>query len=236
MTLDYITIPTAILRLKDLNLRQKLLLALIITFDENGLKMGNEAIAELLEIWPCRVSGLLKDMEVKSYIQVDNHQSRYRVIYLSKSAKVDELLLITKSISKDILLITKSKSTYHQTDNIIKRKGPKRAHKAQKPVCDNETFDQFWESYPKKVAKVETQEAWAKLNPTPELVKQIIAAVERQKQTRQWLEDNGRYVQNPTTWLNKKRWTDELPDNEFSTHEATEEEVEVLIREGVLPS
>jgi len=121
MTLDYIRIPTAILRLKDLNLRQKLLLALVISFGGNGLKMGNEEIAELLGIWPCRVSGLIKDLQVKDYVQVKNSQSRWRTIYLSKSAKVDEILLITKSTSKKALLITKSKDTFHESENITKR-------------------------------------------------------------------------------------------------------------------
>jgi hypothetical protein len=55
MTLEYITVPVVVLRLKDLNMLQKLLLALVITFNEQGLKLSNEAIAELFEVWHCRV-------------------------------------------------------------------------------------------------------------------------------------------------------------------------------------
>lgn len=121
MTLTYLRIPIVVLKLPDLNLREKLLLGLIISFNSEGLKMSNETLGEILNIWPSRVSGLFKDMEVKNYIQVDNQQSRYRTIYLSKSAKVDELLLTTKRNSKNILLTTKVEATCYQSRNITER-------------------------------------------------------------------------------------------------------------------
>jgi DNA-binding MarR family transcriptional regulator len=120
MTLDYITIPIAVLTLSDLNIRQKLLLALVICFNDKGLRLSNKELAGFLDVWPSRVSKLLKDMESKNYIRVDNHQSRYRIIYLLQSAKVDELLLATKRKSKNVLLATKVEATCYQSRNISK--------------------------------------------------------------------------------------------------------------------
>jgi hypothetical protein len=37
----------------------------------------------------------------------------------------------------------------------------------------------------------------------------ILAAVERQKQSREWLKDQGEYIPHPPTWLNGRRWDDD---------------------------
>ena len=69
-------------------------------------------------------------------------------------------------------------------------------------------FDEFWKTYPKKVAKAQAQKAWSKLKPDKALLTVIIEALERQKQSAQWLRDNGQYIPYPATWLNGKRWED----------------------------
>lgn len=72
-------------------------------------------------------------------------------------------------------------------------------------------FDQFWSSYPKKVGKQAALKAWKKLRPNKDLHSKIMVAVESQKKSEQWKTENGRYIPNPTTWLNQGRWDDELP-------------------------
>ena len=88
VTLDFITIPTAILKLDNLNLRQKLLLALVLSFNNKGFRLSNQAIGEILDIEAERVSKLLADIERKDYVRISNAQSRWRTIYLSEKAKV----------------------------------------------------------------------------------------------------------------------------------------------------
>lgn len=96
-------------------------------------------------------------------------------------------------------------------------------------------FDTFWATYPKKKAKAKALDVWEKLNPTEELTKTIIAAVERQKQSPQWRKDNGQYIPHPATWLNQRRWEDESLDigSILGTHEASEEEIAALEKAGV---
>jgi hypothetical protein len=71
-------------------------------------------------------------------------------------------------------------------------------------------FDDFWASYPKKTAKADAQRAWAKLNPSEALKSTIVSRVEEAKQSEQWQRDNGRYIPYPATYLNGRRWEDEI--------------------------
>jgi hypothetical protein len=39
----------------------------------------------------------------------------------------------------------------------------------------------------------------------------MIGAIEERRKTEQWQKDSGQFIPNPTTWLNQRRWEDELP-------------------------
>jgi hypothetical protein len=71
----------------------------------------------------------------------------------------------------------------------------------------------FWECYPLKVKKPKAQAAFLKLKPDRVLLDRMLAAIDRQLQSRAWRKDNGRYIPHPATWLNNKQWEDEIqPD------------------------
>ncbi len=67
-------------------------------------------------------------------------------------------------------------------------------------------FADFWEAYPRKVGKSECFKAWKKLNPSSELFEKIMTAVKAQSNSEQWNRESGRFIPNPLTWLNGKRW------------------------------
>lgn len=77
-------------------------------------------------------------------------------------------------------------------------------------------FNRFWRLYPArngvKQGKSPALNIWkqAKLEPQADA---ICAALERLKQTRDWQKDNGRYIPQARTFLNQKRWDDEITDN-----------------------
>lgn len=73
-----------------------------------------------------------------------------------------------------------------------------------------ESFERFWSCYPRKTAKQNALKAWLKLKPDEALVNGILSALERFKKTEQWLRDNGRYIPYPATWLEDRRWEDEV--------------------------
>ena len=71
-------------------------------------------------------------------------------------------------------------------------------------------FDEFWQEYPKKIGKGYAFECFKKIKPTKELVDIMIEAIKKQKKSDMWKRDKGQYIPNPSTWLNQKRWEDDL--------------------------
>ena len=71
-------------------------------------------------------------------------------------------------------------------------------------------FADFWEAYPKKVGKQEAEKAFRKAFPAGDEHNVTIPAIERHKRSAQWTKDGGQFIPNPATWLNQKRWEDEL--------------------------
>ena len=69
-------------------------------------------------------------------------------------------------------------------------------------------FEQFYEQYPKKEKKEDTKKWFFKNKPTDELFNQMMEALNKFKRTKQW--QNKQYIPLPITWLNQKRWEDEI--------------------------
>lgn len=76
-----------------------------------------------------------------------------------------------------------------------------------KEVKVSDGFSEFWSAYPRKVGKSEAGKAWQKHKPDLAVV---LKALEAQKQSDQWQRDGGKFIPHPSTWLNQKRWEDEV--------------------------
>lgn len=78
-------------------------------------------------------------------------------------------------------------------------------------VCESSAietaFEEFWAAYPKKVGKKDAFKAFQKVHAAERHL--LVPAVEMQKQSRQWQAEGGRFIPNPSTWLNQGRWLDE---------------------------
>lgn len=74
-----------------------------------------------------------------------------------------------------------------------------------------ELFAEFWTAYPKKVAKSAGEKAFKALGVTEPLLADILAGVNRWKQSEQWTKDGGQFIPNPATFLNGRRWEDQVP-------------------------
>jgi hypothetical protein len=75
------------------------------------------------------------------------------------------------------------------------------------------SFQKFWGVYPKKVAKDAALKAFKKLAPDESLLNKIVSSVESFTQTRDWQKEDGQFIPNPATWLNGRRWEDEIAGN-----------------------
>lgn len=72
-----------------------------------------------------------------------------------------------------------------------------------------ERFSRFWEKYPKKRGKGAAERAWSKIKPDEMLFQVILAALDHQRGSPDWIKAGGRFVPNPATWLNERRWEDD---------------------------
>lgn len=80
------------------------------------------------------------------------------------------------------------------------------------PIVPQGTFERFWQAYPKKVGKEAAYKAFMKIRGVS--VETMLKAIETQRRSDQWRNDNGRFIPNPATWLNQGRWEDELVQTE----------------------
>lgn len=71
----------------------------------------------------------------------------------------------------------------------------------------DEDFQKFWSAYPKKVGKQTAKKAFQKADVPMDV---LLTALDQQKQLAQWKKDGGQYIPNPATWLNQRRWEDEI--------------------------
>ena len=77
-----------------------------------------------------------------------------------------------------------------------------------------ELFAEFWQTYPKerRTGKGAVVKAWMKIGVDALLSAKMVQALEKLKLTEQWNRDGGKYIPMPTTWLNQRRWEDDIPE------------------------
>ncbi|GAB5339682.1 hypothetical protein [Pseudomonas fluorescens] len=94
------------------------------------------------------------------------------------------------------------------------KQGLKKAVSTENPSSNSvdplEEFESFWKLYPNGKGKQEAVLAWKKLKPDADLRQTLFAALANHSLSRDWTKDDGQYVPMASTWLNKKRYLDEL--------------------------
>lgn len=71
-------------------------------------------------------------------------------------------------------------------------------------------FDDFYLKYPKKVSKDLTKKWFIKNKPDKELLNLIMISLDKHIKCEQWTKEDGKFIPMPSTWLNQKRWEDEV--------------------------
>ncbi|RMV81249.1 helix-turn-helix domain-containing protein [Pseudomonas amygdali] len=100
-----------------------------------------------------------------------------------------------------------SENTQGNNTNINNTKNTKN------PLCDGGEkgrFDIFWHLYPNKKGKAAAEKAWKKLKVTDDLFTLIANGLAKQCASKAWTKDEGQFIPHPSTWLNGKRWEDEV--------------------------
>lgn len=75
-------------------------------------------------------------------------------------------------------------------------------------------FDEFWKAYPRKVGKDAALKAYARRGVDRDLLATMLAAIAKQRQSRQWTTNDGQFIPHPATWLSEGRWMDGEQDDD----------------------
>jgi len=120
----------------------------------------------------------------------------------------------TYQTSENYKGIHKGRPTPRQGHNNNNEKNKKEIYV---PSIDEETriesFDKFYKAYPKHQGRKRAFDSWKKLNLHNGLFETILTAIENQKAEKKALKQCGGFVPEwplPATWLNGKRWEDEI--------------------------
>jgi len=79
-----------------------------------------------------------------------------------------------------------------------------------------QAFSRFWDEYPRKVGKAEARRVWmsiAKNNTSAWMLEKVVYALRHQRRTL-WKDVEPRFIPHPATWLNQRRWEDEISSEE----------------------
>lgn len=141
--------------------------------------------------------------EVRTITIIDSDSAKYLLADSVKTTPLDSVELTPSDSVKMTPLIVSNLSPIHESihENIRKR-AQSRAHAS--------LFDSFWRAYPRRKAKASAEKAFTKLNPDEELLNKMLKAIESQKQCDDWRKNGGQFIPYPATWLNQRRWEDEI--------------------------
>jgi len=67
-------------------------------------------------------------------------------------------------------------------------------------------FEKFWKAYPKKIGKGYCKDIWRRKK-LPE-IETILFALRKAIASYEWQREYGKFIPNPSTWLNQGRWED----------------------------
>jgi hypothetical protein len=156
-----------------------------------------------------QIEAMLHDFEL--LLQDDNYIWSDRVIKNLKEREAKKMLRVDAGklggIKSGISRLNRSKMKHclkqNEANEPKERKG-----KEKKTYTDD--FLAFYSAYPKHIGKEPAWRAWKKHNGNLPPLADMIYKVNELKNTEDWIKENGKYIPHPATWLNQKRWEDEL--------------------------
>jgi hypothetical protein len=144
--------------------------------------------AQLIQVFDREVL-IIKDWKVNNLIRSDRYTpSKHLVKYGSTEA-------LTLGIPSDNQMDTQVRIGKVRIDYTI---------------CDKFFHERFYPEYPRKVAKEVALKAMRKINPNETEQEKIMTGLLIRKETADWIKDDGKFIPYPATWLNQRRWEDEV--------------------------
>lgn len=148
---------------------------------------------------------VIKHWKIHNYIQNDRYHE-------------------TKYIEEKSALVTKENGSYTERIHDVSkvdtqvRLGKVRLGKVSNTIAHQEDdeypdegFKAFWDEYPRKVGKGAAWKSWRQLTPSKGLADKILASVKSHNaDDLQWKKESGKFIPYPATFLNQRRFDDEI--------------------------
>ena len=160
---------------------------------------GNEHFADKFKQSKRTVSGTIARLAELGYLRVEGIRDAGKTV-------VERRIWVQANAQEAMEKVT---DPIEENFQDIKENNTRDNNNPLTPTGESELFDEFWAAYPKHVAKKPARRAWDKLHADRDLLDALLTALEWQTRTEAWQRDGGRYVPNPATWLNGRRWEDE---------------------------
>lgn len=178
-------------------------------------KLTDEEIGKLFRaLMDYHANGVVADLDVRAgiafdFIREDIDKAEEAYAKKCKQASENRRKGITSGVTDDNTRQRPSTPVNGGDNNNINKRNIKDNKKDNKKD-NNDRFERFWIEYPRHEAKQTALKAFQKISPDEGLLAEMVAAVQKQKQTSQWKENGGQFIPYPSTWLNQHRWEDEI--------------------------
>ena len=170
---------------------------------------GNQYFADLYEVSKTSISTWIGNLKDAGHITVEMNYKEGSKHILNRYIRIlgegiqENLTTPTRKLEHPIQENFVDNSTVNNTKNITTNN-----------IGD---FDSFWTFYPRKAGKEAARKAWAKLRPDEHIMQLILDNVRERVEKGEWRKDNQSYILHASTYLNQKRWEDEVLDQQTQT-------------------
>ena len=175
---------------------------------------SNQYFADLYEVDKNTVSGWIGQLKTRGYITVQLEYKEGTKQILNRYIRINGEgihKIIDTSLQKDgypINEIIEVNKTINNTFN--------------NTVNNKDYFSQFWDFYPRKAGKEAARKAWNNLQPNEELMALIANNIQERIDKGEWRKDNKSYILHASTFLNQKRWEDEVLEKQHEKSKSTD--------------
>lgn len=182
---------------------------------------SNKYLGDLFTLKPDTVGKLISELETAGYVEVsiirdvETKEVLQRRVRTLAAAPLPDKNPVPLPDKNPVPLPDKNPDRIIQDNNDIPPKAPQGGQRRKRRDDWRETaehmperFERFWKAYPRGEKRQAAIRAWDKLAPTAEMADQMAAALKRQLQSEDWQRGIG--IPHPSTWLNQRRWTDEI--------------------------
>lgn len=220
-----IWIPKEIWENKELSILEKIILIEIDSLEdeERGCFASNRYFADFFGLSMSRVSQIINNLKEKNYIDIniiyDGKQIKERQLKIKRPPYPDMIQGVFRKLKGGIKFskggyLENCKENNIYINNINNNNNNIYNNNIAQITEITEKFEEFYKSYPRKVSKENVKKWFNKNKPNDELFEIIMTSLEKYKKSKQWKDKQ--YIPYPSTWLNQKRWEDEIEEEKTS--------------------